>query len=146
MDGTRTAIRGYQASDLERLKDLHRMQGFEYNFPDLSDPVFALNSVVEDGEIQAAAFVKILGEAYLFINPEYADPLTRWQMLLRVHEDMRRQASDIGLSEVTCFVPPELPKRFLKRLVGTKKKPGLGWQLEPSEWKRAAYHLRKVTL
>jgi hypothetical protein len=120
---------------------LHRMQGFEYEFPDLGDPVFAISSVVEGGgRIQAAAFLKIEAEAYFFLNPGYANPLARWQMLLQLHEDVRREATDLGLSEVSCVIPPNLSRAFHRRLVK------LGWRDEPEDWKRKTYHLRKVTL
>jgi hypothetical protein len=85
-----------------------------------------------------AAFLKVTAEAYLFLDPEYGTPRDRWQMLLRIHEDVRRKAKEIGLSEVTCWLPPNLGKAFQRRL---RK---LGWQDEPTDWKRAAYHIRTV--
>jgi hypothetical protein len=134
-------IRTYRESDLKRINELHRKQGFDYAMPDLGDPVFAISSVAnEDGQAQVAAFVKVVGEAYLFVDPEYADPRTRWQTLLQVHEDVRRQAAELGLSEVTCWLPPNLPRAFERRL---KR---LGWQEEPTNWKRAAYHIRSIAL
>ncbi len=140
LSNVETPIRKYRQSDLARIQELHRRQGFEFDFPDLSDPVFAVSSVVEDGEAQMAAFLKITAESYLFVNPEYADPLARWQTLLRVHEDVKRQATDLGLSEVTCWLPPNLSRAFQRRL---RK---LGWQEEPEEWKRRAFHIRKTSL
>lgn len=141
MDGTGPAvIRAYQESDLARIRELHGKQGFDYDFPDLNDPVFAVGSVADDGEAQMAVFLKITAEAYLFLDPEYGTPRERWNMLLRVHENVRSQAARLGLSEVTCWVPPNLSKAFHRRL--TK----LGWQEEPSEWKRRAFHIRAVTM
>lgn len=94
--------------------------------------------MAEDGS--AAAFVKIVGEAYLFLDPEQANPRTRWRTLLGIHEAVRQEAAALGLSEVTCWVPPNLPKSFHRRLSR------LGWLEEPQDWKRRAYHLRKVTI
>lgn len=106
--------------------------------PDLSDPVFAVGAVAEDesGIPQVAAFLKITAEAYLFLDPEYATPRQRWTTLLAVHEAVRRQAAELGLSEVTAWIPPNLPKAFHRRLSR------LGWQEEPEEWKRRAFHIR----
>lgn len=129
-------IRPYKQSDLDRIKELHRKQGEQYLFPNLNDPVFAIGQVAEDG---TAAFVKIVGEAYLFLDPEQGTPRQRWQSLLGIHEAVRREAAELGLSEVGCYIPPNLGKAFHRRL--TK----LGWQMEPSDWQRAAYHLRSVT-
>lgn len=116
------------------------MQGFAYQFPDLNDPVFPIGAVAEDGEAQMAGFLKITAETYLFVNSEYADPLTRWQTLLRLHDAVTRDAAKLGLSEISCVVPPNLSKAFHRRLER------LGWQEEPKEWKRMSLHLRNVNL
>lgn len=135
-----TTLREYNHADLGRLIELYRRQGFPFDFPDLDDPIFAISSVVEDGQVQAAAFLKIEAEAYLFLNPQYGEPLERWKILLRIHEDVRRKAAALGLSEVGCVLPPELPRAFHRRLEK------LGWRDEPEDWKRKTFHLRKVIL
>jgi hypothetical protein len=102
--------------------------------------VFAVSSIADDGQNSAGAFLKIEAEAYLFLDPSYGDPRTRWQMLLRIHEDVRRKAADLGLSEVSCVIPPGLAKSFHRRLAR------LGWLDEPEEWKRKTFRLRNTTL
>jgi hypothetical protein len=106
--------------------------------PDLDDPVFAIGQVAEDGS--AAAFVKVVGEAYLFLDPDRGTPFDRWRVLLNLHRTVREKAADLGLSEVGCVIPPGLLKAFHRRLAR------LGWQDEPENWKRKTYHLRDVTL
>jgi hypothetical protein len=139
-------VRAYEARDLKRIEMLHAIQGLPYDMPDLNDPIFAIGKVAEKppgtayNRIEAAAFLKIEAEAYLFLNPNYSDPQTRWQMLLALHEEVRREAAALGLSEVFCAIPPGLPKSFHRRL---KR---LGWHDEPSDWQRKSFHLRKVTL
>jgi hypothetical protein len=134
-------VRAYQESDLESIKALFRAQDLPFDFPDLNDPVFAIGKVIEGRRwIEGAAFLKVEAEAYLFLNPSYGDPRDRWQMLLALHEEVRREAAALGLSEVFCVIPPGLPKSFHRRL---KR---LGWQDEPEDWKRKSFHLRKVTL
>ena len=49
-------IRPFRETDLERIRALHAKQQFAYPMPDLTDPVFALGIVAEDGEAQMAAF------------------------------------------------------------------------------------------
>lgn len=90
--------------------------------------------MAEDGEAQMAAFLKVHAEAYLFVDPEYATPEARWQTLLQVHEAVRRQAADLGLDSVTCWLPPNLPKSFARRL---KK---LGWGEDT--WKAFSFRIR----
>lgn len=104
--------------------------------------MFAVSAIADDesGVPQAAAFLKIEAEAYLFINPEYATPEERWKTLLRIHEAVRWDAKELGLSEVGCYIPPNLSKAFHRRLSK------LGWQDEPEAWTRKTYHLRSATL
>ena len=130
-------IREYRESDLERLKELHRKQGFAYPFPELNDPVFAVGAVAEqNGEAQMAAFLKIHGEAYLFLDPSQGPPEERWKTLLEIHAAVRRQAEELGLDSVTCWIPPNLEKSFAKRL---RK---LGWAKD--EWAAYSYRIRSI--
>jgi hypothetical protein len=125
------------------LKEIHEKQGFEYDFPNLDDPVFAASSVIEQGsQVAMAAFLKIHAEAYLFADPDYGTPRERWQMLLRIHEDIRFQAKEMGLSGVTIWIPPELTKKtsmgrdsaFVRRLQK------LGW--EKDIWQAFSFRVR----
>lgn len=111
--------------------------------PDLNDPVFAASSVIEEnGEVRMAAFLKIHAEAYLFADSDYAGPRERWQMLLRIHEDIRWQAREMGLQGVTIWAPPELTKKtntgqgapFVRRLQK------LGWNKDL--WQAFSYRVR----
>ena len=131
-------IREYRESDLALIKKLHAKQGFTYDMPDLNDPVFLLGAVSDDGA--GAAFVKVVGEAYFFLDPEHGQPIDRWETFLNLHHAIRDSAQTAGLSEVGCVIPPEVPKSFHRRLNR------LGWQDEPEDWKRKAFHIRKVTL
>lgn len=135
-------LREYRPSDLERIKQIHRNQGFTFDFPDLSDPVFAASSVAEDGEVQMAAFLKVHAEAYLFADPDYGTPQDRWRMLLEIHESLRTQAKEMGLQGVTIWLPPELAKKtstgrdsaFVRRLQK------LGW--EKDAWQAFSFPVR----
>lgn len=116
-------IREYKPSDLARLKQLHAQQDFAYPFPDLDGPLFPVGVVgEEDGEAQIGGFLRCTAEAYLLMDNGYGTPRDRWQALLRIHEAVRRKAVETGFAEVQCFVPPEVPKSFGRKL---KK---LGWR------------------
>lgn len=137
-------IRAYKQEDLQRIREIHRKQGFLYPMPDLSDPVFAVGCVAEDGVAQVAAFLKIQAEAYLFVDSDYATPRERWKALLQVHEAVRRQAAALGLSEVQVWIPPELAKKtstgrespFVRRLEK------LGWGKE--DWTSLSFRIRAI--
>lgn len=128
-------IRAFEARDLARLKELHAKQGFDYSFPKLTDPVFAFGSVADDGRPQMALFGKITAEMFLFLDPEYADPETRWGMFLRLHEAVRLQAAAAGLADVNFWLPPEVPEGFIRKLKQ------LGWT-EGRAWRSFAFQLR----
>jgi hypothetical protein len=128
-------IREYRLADLDRIKAIHKKQGFQFDFPDLTDPTFAVGCVAaKNDEAQMATFLRVTAEAYLFVDPQAGTPRERWQALLQVHEQVRQQAASLGLSQVQAFLPPELGKRFDRRL---KK---LGWQQET--WRSYGFRLR----
>lgn len=137
-------VRAYQESDLARIREIHRKQGFAYPFPDLSDPVFAVGCVAEDGVAQVAAFLKIQAEAYLFMDPEYATPRERWKALLSVHEAVRREAAEFGLSEVQVWIPPEMAKKTNtgREAPFVRKLKRLGWGEE--DWTSLSFRIRNI--
>lgn len=119
---------------MARLKELHRKQGFEYVFPDLDGPLFPVGVVgEEDGEAQIAGFIRVVGEAYLLLNQEHGTPRERWKALLSVHEAVRRESAKAGFSEVYCWIPPEVPDGFSKRLAK------LGWRED--RWRNFTFNL-----
>ena len=70
-------IREYRESDLTALRRMHASQGFDYPFPDLSDPIFISKLVVEDddGRPVMASLARLTCEMYLLVDRE-ADPTT----------------------------------------------------------------------
>src|SRR5215471_11535233 len=93
-------VREYKESDLAQLKAIHASQGFDYAFPDLSNPLFLTKLVVTDGgescrqdtgatepndKILGAALLRLTAEAYLLLDPFAGTPHDRWQSLLTLH-------------------------------------------------------------
>jgi len=68
-------IREYTPADLEALRRMHASQGFDYPFPDLSDPIFISKLVVEDDEGRSvmASLARLTCEMYLLMDRE-GDP------------------------------------------------------------------------
>ena len=103
--------------------------------PDLSDPIFTAGTIAEDESgIQAAAFLRITAEAFLFMDPKHGTPRERWKALLQIHESVKWQTKEMGLQDVHAFLPPNLGKGFDRRL---KK---LGWGTDP--WRVYSYRVR----
>lgn len=63
-------IREYNESDLDALRRMHASQGFDYPFPELSDPIFVSKLVIEDdsGKPAMAALARLTCEMYLLLD------------------------------------------------------------------------------
>ena len=126
-------VREYKYSDLAQLKAIHASQGFDYAFPDLSNPLFITKLVVTDGQkngeqhdargtternekILGAAFLRLTAEAYLLLDPKSGAPRDRWQSLLALHAAASRDAWQRGLEDVHAWLPPPIAQKFGRRL------------------------------
>jgi hypothetical protein len=119
-------VRAYTEGDLEAVRAMHAAQEFGYAFPDLSDPLFLVRSVVEeDGLPRMAAFLRLTAEAYLLADPREGSPRQRWRWLLALHEAVRQEAPTRGLADVQAFLPPRVARAFGRRLAA------LGWRRDP---------------
>jgi hypothetical protein len=63
-------IREYTPADLDALRRMHASQGFDYTFPDLSDPIFISKLILEDdsGRPVMASLARLTCEMYLLID------------------------------------------------------------------------------
>src|SRR4029077_19920526 len=119
-------VRAYTDADFESLRAMHAAQGFSYAFPDLSDPLFLVRSVVEeDDRPRMAAFLRLTAEAYLLADPREGSPRQRWLWLLALHESVRQEAAAPRLADVKAFLPPRGARAFGRRLAA------LGWRRDP---------------
>lgn len=128
-------LRRYRHEDLEALHRLHAKQGFSYEFPDVDDLIFLEKLVLEneDGEIEAAALLRLTSEAYLLHDPEAGTAEGRMRAILELHEAMRLCAKARGLEDVYVWIPPEVtPATPLP-----EKKPARGFEkrLERLGWR-----------
>jgi hypothetical protein len=110
-------IRDYDKADLQALKEIHRLSGFDYRFPDLEDPLFvARKTVEENGRAVQGIAVKLEGTVYLWIAHDWGTPEERWQRMQELVEAAKLAAWEKGLDTLTCVVPPEIAESFEKRL------------------------------
>jgi hypothetical protein len=143
-------IREYTESDLAALRAIHASQGFDYQLPDLNNPLFttklilsesapsnctepeasegvagtagATNSVPSQQKIIGAAFLRLTAEAYLLLDPQAGTPRQRWQWLLQLHAASERDAWQRGLEDVHAWLPPPIAQKFGRRIAQ------LGWR------------------
>lgn len=119
-------IRGFEPRDVPELKRIHAARGFAFEFPEnLNHPLWHVKIISEDeGRIVAAAFARLTSEVYGFIDPTYKSPEERFTALVAMHQIGCEIAyKEGGLSDLHCWLPPEIERPFGRRLkqLGWKK-------------------------
>ena len=116
-------IREYTDSDVNALRKLHASQGFDYPFPDLSDPLFVSKLILEDdaGRTVLASLARLTCEMYLLVDPGAGNPHERFSRLQTLHFVGQRDLLARGLEDAHAWLPPRIAKRFGRRLQS------LGW-------------------
>ncbi len=116
-------IREYTDADIDALRRMHAQQGFDYAFPDLTDPLFVSKLVVEDGAGRAvmASLARLTCEMYLLVAPGEGNPRERYARLLALHRAGERDLRTRGLHDAHAWLPPPIAKKFGRRLAA------LGW-------------------
>jgi hypothetical protein len=116
-------IREYTSSDLEVLRMIHVKQSFDYNFPDLENPLFVSKLVLEDeeGGIAMAALARLTCEIYLLTDPICSSPRERLENLITLHLAAQHDLTRRGLEDAHAWLPPKIARRFGRRLTE------LGW-------------------
>jgi hypothetical protein len=131
-------VREYRESDIAQLKAIHAAQGFDYTFPNLSNPLFVTKVVLTNADenrrqdvlrnsgqagatktnerILGAALLRLTAEAYLLLDPNSGTPRARWQSLLALHAAAHRDAWHRGLEDVHAWLPPRIATKFGRRL------------------------------
>jgi hypothetical protein len=116
-------VREYTSADLDALRRMHVRQGFDYPFPNLSDPIFVSKQVVENDscDVVMACLARLTCEMYLFMDPDEGSPRERYARLLELHRTGRKDLIARGLDDAHAWLPPKIAKRFGTRLEN------LGW-------------------
>lgn len=130
-------VREYRQDDLVALKRMHASQGFDYPFPDLDDPLFVTKVVLEDesGKPVMAALGRLTCEAYLLVERDAGTPFEKFQRLLILEREALADAESRGLADANCWLPPEIAKRFGRRLEA------MGW-IRDDRWRPYSKRLR----
>ena len=124
-------IRAYQSSDLQALREIHGRQGFRYDFPDLENPNFVVRliSAGDDGRARMALLGHRTIEAYMLVAPG-GRPQEKFDEFVELHNAACDAGAALGYEDAQAFLPPEIERRFGKRLAQ------LGWsQYVGPEWR-----------
>ena len=116
-------IREYTESDLDALRSMHASQGFDYPFPDLTDPIFVSKLVVEDdsGRAVMASLARLTCEMYLLADGGAGNARDRLTRLQALHNVGQYDLLARGLDDAHAWLPPRISRRFGLRLQS------LGW-------------------
>ena len=120
-------IRLYRPEDEPALREMHSRQGFAYDWPDITDPIFLTKLVLEDGHGRPvmAVLARLTCELYLLADPQGGTPRERYAAFLALHGMTEHELGRRGLQDGTCWVPPQIEKAFGRRLAR------LGWIRDP---------------
>lgn len=110
-------VRDFTLSDLERVKEIHEASEIDYQFPDLSSPLFLVTKVIETGGIvRACGGMYLQVECYLWLD--HSDWESPEHKLAAIRE-LDRQCMDAtwlrGVDQAVLWLPPGMG-RFGKRL------------------------------
>lgn len=111
-------IREYTDSDLSALHQMYGLQGFNYPFPDLEDPLFVSKLILEDDARRPvmASLARLTCEVYLLLDPAAGNPRDRFTRLQLLHAAGERNLLMRGLADAHAWLPPRIAKRFGRRL------------------------------
>lgn len=158
-------IREYSEGDLNALRQIHSSQGFDYPFPNLSDPIFVSKLVLEDdaGRVALASLARLTCEMYLLVGRGAAengeriaesgakahaaacglgrgaaarDGRKRYAQMLALHAACEQDLLTRGLDDAHAWLPPSIAKRFGRRLQA------LGW-IRDDGWTPYCFRLRE---
>ena len=123
-------IRDWQESDMVQLAELHRKMDVGYNLPESFGPLYFIRKAVvdQDGKLVAAVTVKLVGEAFLWVDPELPT-YERAKSVKMLSDECSEIARTHGLEEVSCWIPPRIAECFAKVIekLGWKKSPWSNW-------------------
>ena len=98
----------------------------------IPNPLFVVKSVLEHEGVPAMmCFLKLSAEIYLLVDHTVGTPEQRWEWLQDFKNHIAQSAWQLGLEQITCWVPEEIEESFSKRLVdlGFEKSPWRSYSL-----------------
>jgi len=117
-------------NEMVLIKELHSKMGIDYDFPNLSGPLFAIRKMImnKKGRVTAAAALKLTSEAFLWIDPDSPD-YDKTSDILRLMHICHERAKLLQLEDATAWIPPSIEPIFGNMLSR------IGWQRSPwSSW------------
>lgn len=116
--------------DFPEIARIHDAMGLDYRLPDLSNPLFFVRKVAENGGggIMGACFLQLAAECYLWLPPNL-EPRDKVTVMKALQPEVLKAAWANGLDRVEARIPAEVERRFEKRLRL------LGWTPDRAGWR-----------
>lgn len=111
-----------QPEDLQRIEAIFAAKGYNYELPSLNQNMLARRVVESGNQIIAGAAARQTSEAFFWVDPTWETPRWRLEALKFIHEEMRVELKEKGITDVHCWIPPEIERAYSRRLLA------LGWQ------------------
>ena len=121
-------VRDYTPSDFDRVREIHETSEIDYQFPDLSSPLFLVTKVVEvDGIVRACGGLYLQVECYLWMDHSNWDsPEHKLDAIRELDRACMDAAWMRGVNDAVLWLPPGM-ERFGERLIDmgfSKDRPG----------------------
>lgn len=121
-------VRDANSSDLPVIEAIHQASGADYRLPDLNSPLIVAKKVsVGANGVVGTCFLRLTAETYLILDPNL-DPKEKFASIEELQSEILLEAYRLGLDDLNARIPPEITKRFTKRLIQ------LGWQIGRPDW------------
>lgn len=125
-------IRVFEHGDLAAFQRMHAEMGLDYDLP---EKFFSLVLTNGNDEPEQALLFRPTAEMYHLLDHSAGTPEERWEKFQELHEEMRKFAMSMGLTDVHVWLAPEVEKSFGKRLRS------IGW--ERANWISYVFDLTK---
>lgn len=112
--------------DQAALLGIHERMGSKYPLPNLDSPLVAIKELCrdDDGDILGGCAVKLIGEAYLWVDPN-APVRQRVMSIAHLTRRATTEAHRLALEDVSAWIPPDIEPQFAHLLTE------LGWRRSP---------------
>lgn len=111
-------IRAYHPEDLERIKELRELNGFDWNLPDFESPdIRAVVFLNEVGEIVALGGEKRIAEVFYIADPTWETPGQREHVFSLIYAVIENNLRIDGIREVVAWLQKPIAKPFARRLI-----------------------------